>query len=332
MIAAAAAQSRRSGAYDSGTDYLLSGWLRVAIAVNFLTDVTNVVAFGIVGRYTLLSISPAPSSSWRLGNHAASSPLIAALFLGARPADRRPVRRIRLGRANRTSRGRTGKESVMSTVHRNPGEPGVVAVHGHDGWHRGMLTACIIMAAFGTAWALWGAAGLPAAAQGAVVAAGIVAGVITIGRAVRLRRTAPEPAASMFRSRQYRLVVAAEAGAIAAGLAGLTVAGASEYIAAWVAIVVGMHFLAFGRFISAFYYPVGAIVTVGGIAGIAVGVAGASAGAIEATAGLTAAACLLSASAARVFRVPGRAAASTAADPELVDARRTHDQSPRRTP
>ena len=328
MIAAAAAQSRRSGAYDSGTDYLLSGWLRVAITVNFLTDVTNVVAFGIVGRYTLLSISPAPSSSWRLGNHAASSPLIAALLLGARPADRR----IRLGRANRTSRGRTGKESVMSTVQRNPGEPGVVAVHGHDGWHRGMLTACIIMAAFGTAWALWGAAGLPAAAQGAVVAAGIVAGVIIIGRAVRLRRTAPEPAASMFRSPQYRLVVAAEAGAIAAGLVGLAVAGASEYIAAWVAIVVGMHFLAFGRFISAFYYPVGAIVTAGGIAGIAVGVAGASAGAIGATAGLTAAACLLSASAARVLRVPGRAAASTAADPEPVDARRTHDQSPRRTP
>jgi hypothetical protein len=37
----------------------------------------------------------------------------------------------------------------------------------------------------------------------------------------------------MFRSRQYRLVVAAEVVAIAAGLAGLAVAGASEYIAAW---------------------------------------------------------------------------------------------------
>jgi hypothetical protein len=156
--------------------------------------------------------------------------------------------------------------------------------------------------------------------------------VIIIGRAVRLRRTAPEPAASMFRSRQYRLVVAAEAGAIAAGLAGLAVARAREYIAAWVAIVVGVHFLAFGRFISAFYYPIGAIVTAGGIAAIAVGAAGGSAGAIEAIAGLTAAACLLSASAARVLRVPGQAAAPTAADPEPVDARRTHDQSPRRTP
>ena len=80
-------------------------------------------------------------------------------------------------------------------------------------------------------------------------------------------------------------------------------AGASEYIAAWVAIVVGVHFLAFGRFISAFYYPLGALVTAGGIAGIAVGVAGGSAGAVEATAGLTAAASLLSGSAVRVFHV-----------------------------
>ena len=83
MIAAAAAHSRRSGAYDSGTDYLLSGWLRVAIAVHFLTDVTNVVAFGIVGRYTPLFISPAPPGSWRLGYRAASSTLIAALLLAA---------------------------------------------------------------------------------------------------------------------------------------------------------------------------------------------------------------------------------------------------------
>ena len=218
------------------------------------------------------------------------------------------------------------------SVHRNPGEPGRVAVNGHAGWHRGVLTGCIIAAAFGVAWALFGASGLPAAAQGAVRAAGIVAGVIIIGRAIRLRRIAPEPATSMFRSRQYRLVVAAEAAAIAAGLAGLAVAGASEYIAAWVAIVVGVHFLAFGRFISAFYYPLGAIVTAGGIAGIAVGVAGGSAGAVEATASLTAAASLLSASAARVLRVPGRAAAPAAAGrPGPVDARRTQDQSTRRT-
>ncbi len=95
----------------------------------------------------------------------------------------------------------------MSTVHRTSGEPGVVPGHGHAGWHRGVLTGCIIAAAFGAAWAVWGSSGLPAAAQGAVRAAGIAACVVIIGRAVRLRRTAPEPATSMFRSRQYRLVV-----------------------------------------------------------------------------------------------------------------------------
>jgi hypothetical protein len=221
----------------------------------------------------------------------------------------------------------------MTTVYRNPGEPGAVATHGNGGWHRGVLTGAIIAAAFGIAWALWGASGLPAAAQGAVRAVGIVAGVIIIGRAVRLRRTAPAPATSIFQSRQYRLVVAAEAATIAAGLAGLAVAGSSEYIAAWVAIVVGLHFLAFGRFISAFYYPLGAIVTAGGFAAIAVGAAGGSAGAVEATAGLTAAASLLTASAVRVFHVPGRSAARATADrPRPVDAHRTHRQDPRRTP
>jgi hypothetical protein len=220
----------------------------------------------------------------------------------------------------------------MTTDHRTAGERGVVPVHGHAVWHRGVLTASIITAAFGTAWALWGASGLPAAAQGPVTATGIVAGVIIISRAVRLRRTAPAPAASMFRSRQYRLVVAAEVAAIAAGLAGLAVAGASEYIAAWVAIVVGVHFLAFGRFISAFYYPLGALVTAGGTAGIAVGAAGGSAGAVEATAGLTAAASLLSGSAVRVFHVPGRAAEPrAAARPEPVDARHAQHQYRRRT-
>jgi len=219
----------------------------------------------------------------------------------------------------------------MTTDRRIPGEPRVVAVDGHDGWHRGVLTGCIIAAAFGTAWAGWGATGLPAAARGAVQAAGSVAGVIIIGRAVRLRRTAPEPATSMFRSRQFWLVVAAEAAAIAAGLIVLAVAGVREYAAAWVAVVVGVHFLAFGRFISAFYYPLGALVTAGGIAGIVVGVAGGSAGAVEATAGLTAAACLLSASAARVFHVPGPAAAPVAGGgPGPVDAHRTQDHRHRR--
>ena len=220
----------------------------------------------------------------------------------------------------------------MTIDHRTVGERGAVSVHSHAVWHRGVLTACIIAAAFGIAWALWGASGLPAAVQGAVRAAGIAAGVIIIARAVRLRRTAPAPAISMFRSRQYRLVVAAEVVAIVAGLAGLAVAGASEYIAAWVAIVVGVHFLAFGRLISAFYYPLGALVTIGGIAGIAVGVAGGSAGAVEATAGLTAAASLLSASAVRVFRVPGRAAVPAAAGrPGPVDAHQAQHQHRRRT-
>ena len=65
------------------TAYPLSGSLWVAIAVHFRTGLTNVLAFGLVGRYTPLSISPAPPGSWRLGYHAAPSALIAALLLAA---------------------------------------------------------------------------------------------------------------------------------------------------------------------------------------------------------------------------------------------------------
>ena len=38
--------------------YLLSGSIWIAVAMHFLIDVTNVVAFGIVGQYSLVTISP----------------------------------------------------------------------------------------------------------------------------------------------------------------------------------------------------------------------------------------------------------------------------------
>ena len=98
---------------------------------------------------------------------------------------------------------------------------------------RDVLTASVVSAAFGIAWALFGASGLPAGAQAAVRGLGIVIGVVIIVRAMRLRRSAPVPAMPGFRSRQYRAVVAAEVAAIIAGLLALPLTGNGKYLAAW---------------------------------------------------------------------------------------------------
>ncbi len=63
--------------------YLLSGSLWVAVAIHFTIDLTNVVAFGIVGRYSLVRIRPAVSEGWRMRYRLASSALVAVLLLGA---------------------------------------------------------------------------------------------------------------------------------------------------------------------------------------------------------------------------------------------------------
>jgi hypothetical protein len=166
---------------------------------------------------------------------------------------------------------------------------------------RDVLTASVVSAAFGIAWALAGASGLPAGAQAAVRGLGIVIGVVIIVRAMLLRRSAPVPAMPGFRSRQYRTVVAAEVAAIIAGLLALALTGNGKYLAAWFAVVVGVHFVAFGRFFSRMYYALGAVVTAGGVAAAIAGVAGASAAQIGATAGLVAAASLFTAAAWRIF-------------------------------
>ena len=166
---------------------------------------------------------------------------------------------------------------------------------------RDVLTASVVSAAFGIAWALAGASGLPAGAQAAVRGLGIVIGLVIIVRAMRLRRSAPVPATPGFRSRQYSTVVAAEVAALIAGLIALALTGNVRYLAAWFAVVVGVHFVAFGRFFSRMYYALGAIVTAGGVVAAIIGVAGGSAAQIGATAGLVAAASMFTAAAWRIF-------------------------------
>ncbi len=169
------------------------------------------------------------------------------------------------------------------------------------GLSRDVLTASIISAAFGIGWALWGASGLSTGVQGVVRILAIVVGIVIIVRAVRLRRSAWSPATPGFRTRGYRTVVAAEAVAILAGIFALALSGNGQYVAAWIAVVVGLHFIAFGRLFARMYYTFGAVVTAGGVAAALVGLAGGGVAAVEATAGLVAATSLFAAAAWRIF-------------------------------
>lgn len=61
--------------------YLVSGSLWVAIILHLAADLTNVVAFGIVGRYSPWSIDPPPSGAWRASYRAVSSAALTVVVL-----------------------------------------------------------------------------------------------------------------------------------------------------------------------------------------------------------------------------------------------------------
>lgn len=163
------------------------------------------------------------------------------------------------------------------------------------GVDRPTLTGVMICGIFGIAWAAWGASGLSSATAIVVRIVGVLLGVLIIIRSARLRRSAPAGRESMFKSSRYWLVLAAEIAAIAAGAVILRATGHQAYISPWIAMVVGVHFLGFGRLFAAAFYAVGAAVIIAAIAGAAVGLAGAGTHGIEATTGLITAASLFAA-------------------------------------
>lgn len=63
--------------------YLVSGSLWVAIAIHLGMDLLNVIAFNIVGRYSLVTIDPPLPENSRAAYRLTSSALVAILLLGA---------------------------------------------------------------------------------------------------------------------------------------------------------------------------------------------------------------------------------------------------------
>lgn len=161
--------------------------------------------------------------------------------------------------------------------------------------NRQALSGVIIAAVLGIGWAQWGASGLPLGAATVIRAATAVLGVIILIRAFRLRRTAAGGSVSMFASRGYRIVVALEVVALVAGAVVLNRTGHGGYVPAWIAAVVGVHFVGFGWLFARFFYVVGGVIVLGALAAAVVGLAGGSRRGVEAVAGLVTAAALLGA-------------------------------------
>lgn len=167
----------------------------------------------------------------------------------------------------------------------------------------GALTGALVSAVFAIAWAMWGASGLSSGAATAIRIVAVLAGLALIGRAVVLRPGGPRATdeGSVFSSAAYRWIVAAEIVALFGGGAVLNATGHSSYTIAWFALIVGAHFLSFGRVFWSGFYLIGSVLVAGALAGTITGLAGGSAAAVRAVTGLIAAADLLAGSACMVL-------------------------------
>lgn len=163
---------------------------------------------------------------------------------------------------------------------------------------RGALVGALIGAGAGIGWGLWGASGLngPAAALPGVAA--VVVGVVLIVANRRVDRALastlpPREAAPVTGfDRNYWLVVAAEAIAIAGGVAVVSATGHEAARAPWVCLIVGVHFVVLGRLWHARpILALAAALSLLGLVMLIVALAGAgSAGTVTALTGLQAAA------------------------------------------
>ncbi|MET0187968.1 MAG: hypothetical protein ABW212_03150 [Pseudonocardia sediminis] len=171
---------------------------------------------------------------------------------------------------------------------------------------RDALVGVAVGAVFGVAWVFWGSGGLASPVPLVVRVVAVVVAVALLVRAVTLLRSAPPGAGSgggsMFASRAYRLTVLAELVGLFAGNVVLQAFGLAQYVICWTAIVVGVHFLGFGRVFQRRFYTVGAVILGIGIVGILVGLFGASAPVIAAVTGLGCGAYFLAGSSATLLR------------------------------
>jgi hypothetical protein len=174
----------------------------------------------------------------------------------------------------------------------------------------------LIGGVFGLVYVVVNAGALPSPAAPVLRALAIAAFVALV---VATRRAVAEPGGTtpqaMPFSWGYWLVVAAEAAAIVAGWAVISIAFHASYAAVgWISVVVGVHFAGLALvWRQRFFNWLGAAIAICGVTGLAAAAAGSSAAVIAAVAGVAPGALLLAAGFWRISRyTAGRA---RAADP-----------------
>lgn len=164
----------------------------------------------------------------------------------------------------------------------------------------GPFVGSMIALVFGLVFVVVNSSGLPTAwSLGTRLVAVLAAIVLAAGSVRRLRRSAEPkgPASSgapMAFGRRYWLIVAGEVVALVGGLVVINgVLAAGRFGVAWVAVVVGVHFLG----LATVWWPkgftvLGVVIILLGVAGFGVGALGGSATAIGAVSGIASGAAL----------------------------------------
>src|SRR5262245_37843045 len=114
---------------------------------------------------------------------------------------------------------------------------------------RTAANAVIIEAFFALAWFSWGQERPPGWESIVLTVGAILAVLVMVGGVVMARRARhePSPLAAPGAGRRYGIIVGTEFASIGAGAAILGATGQAEFIAAWVCLVVGVHFVPLDR-------------------------------------------------------------------------------------
>ena len=139
---------------------------------------------------------------------------------------------------------------------------------------RTLANAAAIEGFFAAMWFGWGQEGPPAGVSIILVVGSILAVIVAIGGVVTAYRARgePSPLAGAGAGRKYGIIVGTEFGLIGLGAATLGATGHADFIAAWICVVVGVHFAPLGRVFPGIGMAIiAAVVTAVGIAAFAVG-------------------------------------------------------------
>lgn len=155
----------------------------------------------------------------------------------------------------------------------------------------GLVIGSLIATTFGLVFVLVNSGGLPGNWPTVVrIAGGVVGVVLLLGilRASRLPGGRPDLDHGGFSDRRYWTIVGIEGLALMGGLFVLNaVFERPEFAVAWIAIVVGVHFIGLARVWHVnMYLWLGGVQTVLGVIGFVIGIGGGSAGTIGVVAGV----------------------------------------------